>query len=208
MAKPDHMVNNLKTNHLIIAALCGIIVFLLIQQSCNKRPNAETSVTTTIKRIPGDPYPVHVPIRIPVPVKVEVPTEIEIPAKADTAEIIRNYFSRAAYTDTLKNDTSMLAVLKDTIYGNRIISREFIFQNRRETALITTTTVQHKLREPWLKLYLGINGQYSPVSKRFGIGPTATATIRPGGLISYGYDVAGNAHQVGLGWKIQLKKSR
>ncbi len=199
---------HLKAQHLVIAALCGIIILLLMERSCGSNPSSETTVVTEVKTVPGDPRPIRVPVRVPVPIRVEVPTETEIPISVDTSEIIRTYYSRVAYTDTLKNDSSMLAVVNDTIHGNRIVSREFIFQNRRPTAIITTTTVEHRLKDPWLKLYLGIQGQYSPVSQRFGIGPTATATIRPGGILSYGYDVAGNSHQVGLGWKLQLRKRR
>jgi hypothetical protein len=192
------------TYHLIIAALSGIILLLLMEQSCNGYADGSSKTTTTITRIKGDPYPVKVPIRVPVPHKVEIPLIVQVPADIDTADILRMFFSRTAYSDTLKNDTSMLAVVHDTVYNNRITSREFIFQNRRETAIITQTNVEHRLKEPFLKVYPGIMARIPSQGKGFGIGPSATATLRPGALLSYAYDVPNNAHMIHLGWKLQL----
>jgi hypothetical protein len=189
---------------LFIAALSGIILILLLDRSCNSSPDDDTQTVTTVTRIKGDPYPVQVPVRVPEPYQVEIPQVVHVPADADTAEIIRSFYSRMAYSDTLKNDTSMLAVVNDTVYNNRITSREFIFQNRRETAIITQTTVQHKQKEAFLKVYPGIMAQISPQWNGFGIGPSATATLRPGALLAYAYDVRNNAHIINLGWKLHL----
>lgn len=196
----------IQPSYILAAVLAAVIVFLLMTRSCGSDVLPKTVTVTKTDTIKGDPYPVSVPVRVPVPYRVEVPVYLENAEKIDTHAVIRDYYSRAIYTDTLKNDTSMLAVVHDTIFGNRIVSRQFTFQNRRPTAIITNTTVTHNRKEAWLKLYLGVQGSYSPTSHRFGVGPFATATIRQGAIINYGYDVAGNAHQVGFGWKLSFRK--
>lgn len=44
------------------------------------------------------------------------------------------------YDDTLKNDTSALVAVRDTVKRNRLQSRELIYENRRPTVINRTTT--------------------------------------------------------------------
>ena len=50
--------------------------------------------------------------------------------------ILRDYYAKVKYIDTVKNDSSALIVLNETVFKNRISDRSVIFQNRRKTAII------------------------------------------------------------------------
>lgn len=115
---------------LVCAALVAGIGYLLA-------PTPQPSQTITITdTIPGDSVPIYYIVDRPVPYEVLVPDTI--PSEIDTFLIIKDYLSRVAYNDTLKDDTSALVVVIDTLQGNRIKDRGFVFQNRRPTTTNTT----------------------------------------------------------------------
>jgi hypothetical protein len=104
---------------------------------------------------PGDSIPYAVPVKVPTPYLVHHIDTVTVLLPADTAAILAAYFAKAYYSDTLKNDTSAFIALKETVTQNRIVERILMFQNRRPTA-ITTTTVLPPAQEPKLQLYGGV----------------------------------------------------
>lgn len=50
-----------------------------------------------------------------------------LPEFIDTAAIIADYLKAKIYTDTLVSNKNITAILKDTIYQNSILGREFIY---------------------------------------------------------------------------------
>lgn len=190
----------------LLAAACLALAVMLLFRECGPLPVG--TVTVIRDTIPGDPYPVEVPRYVPKITYVDTGRTVYVPGMpvpTDTAAIVRDYLSVRFYADTLKNDTSMLAVVEDSVSANRIVSRRFTYQNRRPTA-INTTIIQPPRKEPALRLYAGAFAGYSPRSLRFAAGPELTFALRGGFIGRYGYDVAGNGHQVSAGWKVSFKR--
>ncbi len=54
----------------------------------------------------------------------------------DTNAILKDYYAKVKYIDTVKNDSSALIVLNELVFRNRIFSREIVFQNKRVVLLL------------------------------------------------------------------------
>lgn len=188
--------------HILAAALFVLAIFLLFR-SCG--PTNEGIVTIIHDTIPGDPHPVEVPRYVPTVRWERLTDTLEMYTAADTDAIIRDYLAVRFYTDTLKNDTSLLAVVEDSVQANRIVSRRFTYQNRRPVA-INTTIIHPPPHGSYIQVYVGAFGGYSPKTLRFVVGPEVSVALRPGAIVRYGYDIAGNGHQVAFGWRISFKK--
>lgn len=185
----------------------GLFVLAIILTFRECGPTQSDTVTVIHDTIPGDPYPVEVPRYVPT-VRWQRFTDtirVEAISPTDTPAIVRDYLTVRFYADTLKNDTSMLAIVEDSVQANRIISRKFTYQNRRPTA-IQTTIIQPPTKESFVKVYAGAFAGYSAKNKTFAVGPEISVSLRPGPLIRYGYDIANKGHFVSAGWKISFKR--
>lgn len=150
----------------IIITAMAIVIAILLFKCDGGCPEGTTTSDTII--VPGDPYPVYDTLEKPVPYQVLVPGD-SFWRDVDTAvilqkckEMYQDYYSRIVYNDTLKNDTSALIILIDTVYQNRLQKRILGFQNRRATSIITNTTIIGEI--PRNKFYLGagIDGEINP----------------------------------------------
>lgn len=206
--KNKDMMKELIQKH-FLAVLCTLLFLLLILSLFAPRGqrDSETEVRIFRDTVPGDPYPVEVPRYVPVVKRETVVTEIPVTLRdaADTAAILRDYFAVRFYSDTLRNDSSLLAVVNDSVAGNRIVGRQFTYQNRRPTA-INTTIIQPARKEAFVKVYAGVFAGYSPRTTRAAVGPEVAFALRPGPMLRYGYDIAGNGHQVSFGWKLSFRR--
>lgn len=153
MGKLDCMVKKL-IPWIIIGIMAIVIILMLFR--CTPEPGT-TSITHDT--IPGDPYPVLVEITKPVPYQVITPADT-FWKDVDTAtilqqcrELYKGYYTKNIYADTLKNDTSALVVVIDTVTQNHLQKRTMLFQNRRPTVINTTTTIYGEI--PVNKFYLG-----------------------------------------------------
>jgi len=141
---------------IIIAAMAIVIAILLFK--CNGGCPEGTTTSDTII-VPGDPYPVHDTLEKPVPYQVIVPSDT-FWKDVDTATIFqkckqlyKDYYTKNIYNDTLRNDTSMLIVVIDTVFQNQLQKRTMLFQNRRPTVI--NTTINNYGETPCNKLYIG-----------------------------------------------------
>ena len=94
---------------------------------------------TTITTVPGDPLPniLFFPAPYPVYHDTGTPRLHELPV--DTGPILADYFSRNVYLRVLKEGTSALVILTDTVTHNRLTTFGFEFKYRHPTAIITNT---------------------------------------------------------------------
>jgi hypothetical protein len=150
----------------IIITAMAIVIAILLFKCDGGCPEGTTTSDTII--IAGDPYPVISYQDKPVPYEVLVPGDTFWP-DVDTSVILqkckllyKDYYTKNIYADTLKDDTSALIVLLDTVYMNQLQKRSMAFQNRRSTSIITTTTIIGEI--PVNKLYFGagIDGELNP----------------------------------------------
>ena len=136
---------------LIITLLVGIIIYFSTQ---NKPDVEKVKIKKTIEIIP---VKVETPVYVPKwRTKVETITETEIDIDTfytpiDTNEILKDYYSKYAYQDTIKIDTFGNIVISDTITKNYIIARK-IQSNLKIPKITIEKTTYLNNRE----LYAGI----------------------------------------------------
>ena len=112
--------------------------------------------------------------------------QIAIPPVVDTAAILRSYFTLTHYSDTIR-DSSITAILSDTIGYNRLLSRSFSYQ-------ITRPTIIQKKRP---RLLIGLNFD------RFGsVEPTLSYLPNPRWLIHVGYSPIQKSPKIGFSYVI------
>lgn len=147
--------------NLLILILIGIIVF----DRCNPSKKPE------IIRVDGKPYElikwkidtqeVEKKIIIEKPgdtVYKDTTIYVEVPQKVDTLQILRLYFAKNVYKDTLKLPDSLGYVsLSDTISQNKILFRTFTASVRER--IINDTKIVKEL--PKTQVYMGFNSQFS-----------------------------------------------
>jgi len=179
----------------VVLILIGLLIF---QQQCQKAPEAK--IITTHDTIPGDPFPVMTHVGKPDPIYVDQP--FFLPSNIDTMGVIIDYFSKVYYADTIKNDSSALIVMYDSLGGNRIISRSFSFQNRRATQIINKTILPNRT-----KLYAGAFVNIDQ-GENLDFGPSLFLMTKRGYGYSYAYGVNHKTHTFSFIWKMSLRKTR
>lgn len=88
-----------------------------------------------------------------IEVVVEVPTYI--PADVDTLSILKDYYSKRIYSDTLRIDSLGYVAIRDTISQNQIVGR--FFDARITERKITETTIVKEL--PKVEFYMGVSAR-------------------------------------------------
>jgi hypothetical protein len=106
-------------------------------------------VKTTVKTKKGADIYHDTTIYVPVPVNV------------DTLEIIKSYFAKNVFKDTLKlNDSLGFVFIQDTISQNKIFSRKYVAKVKQRE--IKETTIVKELPKP--HLYWGIGMGFDKVN--------------------------------------------
>lgn len=139
---------------LLIVALA---VILLLQRNCSGDKTVEPEVIVTIET-KWDTVKVTQTEYIPK-WRTKVVTEydtVPIPLNVDTLEILKDYYSKYYYKDTLTLDTLGFLVLSDTVTMNRISNRSFTSNIKIPTTTITKETYLNKRELYW---GLGVQGR-------------------------------------------------
>ncbi len=144
---------------LVIAVL---IMLLLLQRSCSSTQVPEPKIITeTVTR--WDTLKVDSLVYVPKwRTKIETIHDT-IPADIDTLDILKDYYAKYSYTDTLSLDSLGSIVINDTISRNSIL-----FRNVQPNILIPTITITNTS-------YLYQREFFGGVS--LGVSPTAIQNI-------------------------------
>jgi len=146
---------NLQTLLIVILAL-----ILLYQTQCTKKDPVEPEVIVTIET-KWDTVSVTQTEYVPK-WRTKVVTEHDtIHADIDTMSILKDYYAKYHYTDTLTLDTLGYLVLNDTITRNSILSRSYVSKVQIPT---TTITEKHYLNRRELYWGLGVHGSTSQLN--------------------------------------------
>jgi len=130
-----------------------LIALLFFQRSCSSTPTPEPEVITKIE-VRYDTIETVKEVYVPK-WRTRVVTEtISVPTEIDTVAILRDYYARYFYTDTLKIDTFGYAVINDTISRNTVLARDV-----RTNILIPTTTITKEIYLNKNELYWGVSLQ-------------------------------------------------
>jgi hypothetical protein len=173
----------------LILAVGWLVQNLFFIKKC-KEPVIHTIV------VKGDSIPYLFKVYKPWPIYVQQKEIVEVPVIVDSAEVVKAYFSKVFYADTITNDTSMLAIIKDTITQNMIASREVWLQNLRPQTIVTQCPEipKDKVR---LLLGVGISGY-----KQFGVPFSLILETRQKMAFSVGYDAINGNYSVGYYYRI------
>jgi len=137
-------------NVLIIA----LVLVLLYQSQCSRKDPVEPEVIVTIET-KWDTVNVTQTEYVPK-WRTKVVTEHDtIPQDIDTMSILKDYYAKYHYTDTLTLDTLGFLVLNDTISKNSVLSRSFTSDISIPTTTITKEIYLNKREFYW---GLGVNG--------------------------------------------------
>jgi hypothetical protein len=129
-----HIFKNIQT--LLIVILIGIIILM---RSCSTpTPTKPKTITkTTIEYISvTDTVPEYIP-KWSEKIRVEIDT---FRGPIDTTEILKDYYSKYYYVDTLKVDTFGFVLVKDTVSQNKISSRNIEYNINVPKITIEKTT--------------------------------------------------------------------
>lgn len=132
-----------------------LALVLLYQSQCSKKDPVEPEVIVTIET-KWDTVSVTQTEYVPK-WKTKIVTEHDtIPQDIDTMDILRDYYARYFYTDTLNLDTLGYLVLNDTITKNSILNRSYTSKIQIPTTTITKEIYLNKREFYW---GLGVQGR-------------------------------------------------
>jgi hypothetical protein len=195
--------------NILIVILIGIIVF----DKCTPGKKPE------IIKVDGKPYEVlkweidtqYVSKKVVVTKPGETIIKdttiyVEVPQKVDTSEILKDFYSKNVYKDTLNLPDSLGFVsLSDTIYQNKILFRSFSADVREK--IITDTKIVKEL--PKTQVYLGFNTQLSQPEFVNSIGGSILLKTKKDKVFQLGAGVTSNNLSPyvngGIYWKIKFK---
>lgn len=199
----------------LIFVLCIIILFQKYQKSSVVRDTITVAgkpyevikheidtievVKTKIKTIKGDSIPFEVLVHDTLWKTIDV----------DTMAIIKNYFAKIIYKDTLKLDDSLgTVVVIDTISENRIIGRVWE-ANVRERIVKDLTIVKEM---PKRQLFIGADATFNKVNLLNSVGGGLIYKDKQDALYKFNLGLSNTGDQLlpyiggGVYWKISLRK--
>ena len=183
----------------LVLVIAVALLSVLLLNTCKREPVYVT--VTTRDTIPGDSVPYAVTVDRPIPQYID--TGGWRYYDIDTLAILRDYLSKVAYNDTLKDDSSAFIAIVDTLSRNRIQSRTLYYANRRPT-IINNTTITQTIPET-MRLYAG--AMYSAIpGKPAEVGPVVLLTTPKGYGYSYAYGVNQKTHTFSFVLRVRLKR--
>jgi hypothetical protein len=137
--------------------IIALAVILLFQRNCSGDKKIEPEVIVTIET-KWDTVSVTQTEYVPKwrTKVVEKHDTVAISKDIDTMSILKDYYSKYYYTDTLTLDTLGYIVLNDTVTKNSIMSRSFDSKIQIPTTTITKEIFLNKRELYW---GLGVQGQ-------------------------------------------------
>ena len=145
------MIGNFKIN-LNTLLIPVLIVLLILQRECQSpHPPVDPIVITKIET-KWDTLKIDKLMYVP---KWKTKTETihdTVPANIDTLSILKDYYVKYFYTDTLDLDTLGNIIINDTVSRNTIVSRRI-----KPNVFIPTTTIHSNTTVNKTRLYTGIN---------------------------------------------------
>jgi hypothetical protein len=84
---------------------------------------------------------------------------IDVPYKIDTAVILKDYYARIIYYDTLRNDSSLFISMEETLSENKIKNRILHVEDYEQTKIITNETkiyIEKKIPQYYAGLFAGM----------------------------------------------------
>lgn len=195
--------------------IVALIVIILLMRSCSSTP---APTPGQIVKVNGKPYIVLSVKHDTTYIKHDTTiykegkdiyhdriVYVNIPANVDTGQILKDYFAKVPYSDTLVLDNNKsTVVINDTISKNRIFNRRFKASLVSQSIHDTTTL----LTPPVWQMYWGLTAGFDNGLLNY-VGPTLMYKTKKDDVyqLSAGYSVTKSVCIQGtLLWKIRIKK--
>ena len=134
----------------------------------------------------------------------EKPIFINLPADIDTLKILKDYYSKVVYNDTLKLDNNLgVITIKDTLYKNSILNRRW--ETNINKVVVKETNIVTEL--PKYQLLIGGNGGVTTTNNVF-IGPSIMLKTKKDTYINVSVGVGFDklmVYQVGIHKPLKFK---
>ena len=131
-----------------------LLVLLWLQRSCSSSPGITEPQVITKVEVRYDTVETVKETYVPKYI-TRIETVIDtFTTPIDTVNILKNYYAKYFYSDTLKIDTLGYAVINDTITQNTILARDI-----RTNVLIPTTTITKEIYLNNREFYWGLGLQ-------------------------------------------------
>ena len=135
-----------------------------------------------------------------VPTIREVVKEVLIPTEIDTVSILREYYMKYVYTDTIEIDSIGFAYIEDTISQNKFLSRNVSYNYNIPTIIDSITTTITKTLPPKNEFYIG--GMLQANKNNIGLGPNLTMKSKKKNIYTFGYDFLNKSIHLSVSKKI------
>jgi hypothetical protein len=196
-----------RTIYLVVIA--SLIVVLLLVRSCNTPPKPiDKPVTITkvdtiwLKKKDSIVYKPSKSVMIPADTQAILRKHL---TKVDTANILKDYFAKYAYRDSIKLDSLGYIYVSDTITENKIASRKVVKDYKIPIVIDSVKTILPPIYKN--QVYVGFNimgNKTNPVSY---FGPSVILKTKTDKMynINVGISTGGVTLGGGMAWKIKLK---
>ena len=193
--------------------IVGLIALLVFTKGCNDKDITKGGTTVvngkTYQNITQVVDTIYVPTKQTVykPGKTiykETPVFVAMPREVDTVAILKDFYSKEVYKDTLKlNDGLGYVSVIDTVSQNKIIGR--VWNSQVNKIIVKDTKIVKKA--PVNQLYIGAVGGFDRVNIVNYVGPTLVFKTKKDKLYSLGIGYGTNKQislPGGIFWKIKL----
>lgn len=205
----------LNIRNIIILILLGILIFSRYTKFAGKNEKPK------IVRVQGKPYQVikHEidTVEIIKKIFIEKPGAdiyhdttiyVHVPISIDTLEIIKAYFSKNVYKDTLKlNDSLGFVFIQDTISENKIAYRTYKAEVRERVI----RDVTYLKEPPKVQVYYGFEGTFDKQDLFKGVGGGLLVKTKKDKILKFNLGVLNGNEKLdpylnlGMYWKIGKK---
>ena len=148
-----NLFKNIQTLLIVVLA-----VLLLLQRSCSSTPQVEPEVITEVVT-KWDTLEVTNTKYVPKYIKKTIVNTDTFQAPIDTVSILKDYYAKYFYTDTIKIDTLGTIVINDTVTRNLISIRDV-----QSNIFIPTTTITNTIYLKKRELFGGVSVSSSPTA--------------------------------------------
>jgi hypothetical protein len=196
--------------------ILGLIIVILLMRACSSTGNVNKgdqvkiddkkytivkhTIDTIIKPVTQTVFKQGKTIYVDVPVYVNVPADV------DTASILKDYYTKFPYKDTLRLDEGLgYVAVSDTIFKNKILNRKF-YSHVNKVTVSETLYVQPV---PKIQVFMGGVAGFDKVNFVNFVGPSLLIKDKKDKVYSVGVGYSNTkaiSIQGGIYWLLKSKK--
>jgi hypothetical protein len=184
----------------LFCLVSNIATIIVIWFLFNNKNGNQLTVNTSVQVIKTyDSIQKQIPVPYFIPGK---PIPYLIPNNVDTADIIKDYFSKYPYNRTF-GDSNLTVTVIDTTYKNRISGSKFFYSWKKPQ---TITNIKNEIISPLkIAVFAGAFVNYTPKTIT-GFGPSIGVDFKQKFIVTAGYDIPKTTFNTTLIGKIGGRK--